>query len=63
MRLKDATEVSYAQFNILVIQLPTIGVPYAELLDTQPWSAQEGVEATIPPDIKHGTGTEHKTAC
>ena len=63
MKVKDATEVSCARFNISVIQLPTTGVQYAELLDTQPWNVREGVEAAIPPDIKHGTGTEHKTAC
>ena len=63
MKLKDATEVSCARFNTLVIQSPTSGVPYAELLDTQPWNAKEGVEDEIPPDTKHGTGTERKTAC
>ena len=62
MRVKDATEVSCARFNILVIQSPITGVQYAELLDTQPWNAQEGVEATIPPDTRHGAGIGHKTA-
>ena len=63
MKVKDATEVSCARFNTLVIQSPTSGVPYAELLDTQPWNAKEGVEDEILTDIKHGTHTERKTAC
>ena len=62
MRLKDVTEESSVHSNISVTQLLKIGVPYAEALDTQQCSAQEGVEAMIPPDIKHGTGTEHRTA-
>ena len=61
MRLKDAIEESYAHSNTSATQLLTTGVPYVEALDTQPWSAQEEVEAMIPPDIKHGTGTEHRT--
>ena len=62
MRLKGAIEESYAHSNTSATQPPIAGVPYAEALDTQQCSAQEGVEAMIPPDIKHGTGTEHRTA-
>ena len=62
MRLKDVTEESYAHSNISDTQLPTIGVPYAEALDTQQCSAQEGVEAMIPPGTRHGTDIGHKTS-
>ena len=62
MRLKDAIEESYVHSNTSDTQPQTIGVPYVEALDTQPWNAQEEGEEMIPPDIKHGTGTEHRTA-
>ena len=62
MRLKDAIEESYAHSNTSDTQLLTSGVPYAEALDTQPWNVQEEGEVMTPHDIKHGTGTEHRTA-
>ena len=62
MRLRDVTEESYVPSNISVAQSLRNGVPYAEALDTQQCSAQEGVEAMIPPDTRHGTGIGHKTA-